>query len=68
MNERRYSHTQLGMLLGLFGGGGLAVILFATTGNAVYFVLVGVGLAFGLSLGAAFDRAKCSNPGADDEP
>jgi hypothetical protein len=44
------------------------VILFATTGNAVYFVLVGVGLAFGLSLGAAFDRAKCSNPGADDEP
>ena len=60
MNERRYSHTQLGMLLGLFGGGGLAVILFATTGNAVHFALVGVGLALGLSLGAAFDRAKRS--------
>jgi hypothetical protein len=60
MNERRYSYAQLGMLLGLLCSGGLAVSLFATTGNAVYFALVGVGLVLGLSLGAAFDRAKRS--------
>jgi hypothetical protein len=43
------------MLLGLFIGAGLATIMFATTGEAIYFGLVGVGLALGLGLGAALD-------------
>lgn len=60
MKARRYSYTELGMLLGLFAGGGLAVILFVTTGNAVYFAIIGIGLALGLGLGAAFDGAKRS--------
>lgn len=55
MKGQRYSYAQLGMLLGLFVGGGLAVILIATTGNAVYFGIVGIGLALGLGLGAAGD-------------
>ena len=58
MKDRRHSYTELGMLLGLFVGGGLATILFATTGNAVYFALVGIGLALGLALGAAFEGGR----------
>lgn len=58
MKRRRYSYTELGMLLGLFVGGGLATIMFATTGNAVYFALVGIGLALGLGLGAAFEGGR----------
>ena len=60
MMVRRISYTELGMLLGLFAGGGLATILFVTTGKAVYFALVGIGLAVGLGLGAAFDGSQRS--------
>ena len=60
MRDRKYGYSELGMLLGLFVGGGLATILFATTGKATYFAIVGIGLALGLGLGAAFDRARSS--------
>jgi hypothetical protein len=46
------------MMLGLFAGNGLAVILYLVTRNAVYFGLAGVGLALGLGIGAALDRAR----------
>jgi hypothetical protein len=58
MKQGKYSYTELGMLLGLFVGGGLATILFASTGKAFYFAIVGIGLAFGLGLGAAFDGSQ----------
>ena len=58
MKKRRHSYAAVGMLLGIFGGGGLATILVATTGDAVYFAAVGIGLALGLILGAAFGGAK----------
>jgi hypothetical protein len=58
MSKRTYSYTELGMLLGLFVGGGLAIIMFATTGEAIYFGIVGVGLALGLGLGAAFEGKR----------
>jgi hypothetical protein len=35
--------------------------LFATTGNATYFAIAGIGLALGLGLGAAFDASKRSD-------
>lgn len=60
MRDRKYRYSELGMLLGLLVGGGLATILFATTGKATYFALVGIGLALGLGLGAAFDGARSS--------
>ncbi len=63
MNERKYGYTELGMLLGIFVGGGVATIMFVTTGQATYFGLVGMGLALGLGLGAAFDGRRR----ADDE-
>jgi hypothetical protein len=61
MNKRRYSYTELGMLLGIFIGAGLATIMATSTGEASYYGLLGVGLALGLALGAAFDGAKRSN-------
>jgi hypothetical protein len=60
MKARTYGYTEVGMLLGLFVGGGLATILFVTTGEAIYFGLLGIGLALGLALGAAFDGKQRS--------
>jgi hypothetical protein len=60
MTERKYSYTELGMLFGIFVGGGLATILYVTTGQVFYFGLIGVGLALGLGLGAAFDGRQPS--------
>jgi hypothetical protein len=57
MNERDYTYTGLGMLLGIFVGGGLAAVMFAITGQAFYFSVVGIGLTLGLRLGAALDAA-----------
>jgi hypothetical protein len=65
MSDRRYSYTELGMLLGIFVGTGLAVVLFATTGEATYFGIVGIGLALGLGLGAAFEGARRSERRSD---
>jgi hypothetical protein len=67
MNERKYSYAQLGMLLGIFVGGGLATILFSTTGEAMYFGLIGVGLALGLGLGAGLDRSRGQEPSSSEE-
>jgi hypothetical protein len=69
MEERKHNYTEVGMLLGISVGGGLAAILFAATGRAVYFAIVGIGLALGLGLGAALDGAQRpaqeSNSGLD---
>lgn len=60
MNHRQYKYTQLGMLAGLVIGGGIATILFVTSGNAVYFTITGIGLALGLIAGAMLDSSKGS--------
>ena len=62
MIPRQYRYAGVGMLLGLFVGGGLAVLLFVTTGQAVYFTVAGLGLAVGLLIGAAADRANQAPP------
>ena len=67
MKARTYGYTEMGMLLGLFVGGGLATILFVTTGDAIYFGLPGIGLALGLGLGAAFDGAQRSTQESNHE-
>lgn len=64
MEERKYTYAQLGMLFGIFIGGGLSVVFFSITGDAVYFGVAGAGAAIGLILGAGIDRQKASR---DDE-
>jgi hypothetical protein len=56
MEKRQYTYAQLGMLFGIFIGGGLGVIFLSTTGNAVYVAITGAGAAIGLILGAGIDR------------
>ena len=58
MSEKKYNYTQLGMLFGIIIGGGIGVLLFVFTNNALYFTVTGVGLVIGLILGAGFDRQK----------
>lgn len=60
MEKRKYTYTQLGMLFGIFIGSGLGILLFTSTGNAVYLAVAGVGAAIGLVLGAGFDRQQAS--------
>jgi hypothetical protein len=61
MKEQKYTYAQLGMLFGIFVGGGLGVVLFATTMNAVYLAIAGAGAAIGLVLGAAMDKRRGSS-------
>jgi hypothetical protein len=58
MDKQQYSYAQLGMLFGIFVGGGLGVVLFASTGNAAFFALAGAGLAVGLALGTGIDQQQ----------
>jgi len=58
MNQRRRRHLAWGMLLGFSIGSSIATMMYAETGDAFWFVLIGVGLAFGLGLGAAFDQER----------
>jgi hypothetical protein len=60
MDNKKYSWTELGMLLGIVVGSGLATILFATTGRAEMFVIAGAGTAIGLILGAGYERTQRS--------
>ncbi len=55
---RQTNCTALGMLMGIAVGGGLGVILFAITSQALWLALGGVGVGIGLSLGAGLDRAR----------
>jgi hypothetical protein len=55
MNERKQRYTAWGMMMGIMIGGGAATVMHATTGEAFYFGLIGVGLALGLAMGAAFE-------------
>jgi len=58
MQKRQYTYAQLGMLFGIFVGGGLGTVLFASTGNVAYFAFIGAGVGVGLSLGAGFDQKQ----------
>ena len=54
----RTSHAALGMLFGTAVGGGIGVILFVLTQQALFIAIAGLGTAVGLVLGAGVDRAK----------
>ena len=56
MEKKKYTYAQLGMLIGIIIGGGIGVLLFIFTENALYFTIIGVGLALGLIIGAGADR------------
>lgn len=56
MEKRKYTFAQLGMLFGIFIGGGVGVWLFIFTENPIFFSVTGLGLVIGLLIGTAKDR------------
>lgn len=55
---RRYSYAELGMLFGISIGSGIGVIAFSFTGDALFFTLTGIGIIFGLGIGAMLDKRQ----------
>lgn len=57
--------TQSGMLLGIIAGAAVGVVLFATTNDALWLTLPGVGVALGLGVGASLEkrRSRDEDPG-----
>ena len=47
-----------GMMLGLWIGGGIGLLLFALTQNVLWIGLAGIGVTFGLGIGAASERRE----------
>ena len=59
MHERK-NRLAWGILLGMSIGSSIAAVVYAETGEPFCFGLIGVGLAFGLLLGAAFNSREHS--------
>lgn len=55
---RDYSFSELGMLAGAAIGGAIAVIGFSISGNALFFVIAGIGTAVGIILGKTADMRR----------
>ena len=58
MEKSKPTYTQLGMMFGIIIGGGIGVLLFVFTQNALYFTVIGIGLVLGLIIGAGMERNK----------
>ncbi len=52
----KHSYVELGMLFGMFIGSGIGVTAFASTSNALFFTVPGIGVIFGLGIGAMLDK------------
>lgn len=58
MNEQRTNYQEIGMLVGVIIGSAAGTVMVIITGQAFYFGLVGVGLALGAGMGAAYDGRR----------
>lgn len=59
---RKVRPAAIGMMHGVWIGGALGVLAFTVTQNPVWFALTGVGVAFGLGIGAAVERREDDSP------
>ena len=56
MKKQKQRYLAWGMMMGMMIGTSAATILYSVTGEAVFWGLVGIGLALGLGLGAAYEK------------
>lgn len=52
MGKRRYTSTELGVMYGLLIGAVIFITMFALTGEILWIVTMGAGIALGLGIGA----------------
>ena len=53
----------IGMMFGMWIGGGIGILLFVFTQNVLWIGLAGVGVALGLGIGAASERHEADRLG-----
>jgi hypothetical protein len=63
MEKKQPSYSQLGMLFGIAIGGGIGVLLFVFSNDALFFSVTGIGLVVGMIIGAGMDRRKENTSG-----
>lgn len=56
MDKKKNNYSVIGMLIGTGIGGGIAVTIYAITGNPVFIAFTGIGTALGLIFGAGIDK------------
>lgn len=54
----RVSPAQAGMMYGIVAGAGIGAVMFAISGDVLWLVLAGVGVALGLGIGAAVEQGQ----------
>ena len=58
INHPRYTHAQVGMIIGLLAGGVLASFLFILTGHPLSLALSVLGVWLGFDIGTEFDQRQ----------
>ena len=53
----RVTPAQAGMMYGIVAGAGIGSVMFALSGDVLWLVLAGVGVALGLGIGAAVEQS-----------
>ncbi|MGC5585612.1 hypothetical protein ACQE98_01925 [Ornithinimicrobium sp. W1679] len=54
----RVTPTQTGMMYGMIAGAGIGAVMFALSGDVLWIVLAGVGVALGLGIGATVEQSR----------
>ena len=55
---RDYTCSEIGLLTGMAVGGIFGAIGFSITNNALYFILTGIMIATGISVGSVLDKKR----------
>lgn len=56
MNPREYSKMELGLIYGMGIGAVVFLLMLALTGEAIWIVAMGAGIALGAGFGVTFDQ------------
>lgn len=58
----------IGMMFGMWIGGGIGLLAYAVTQDPIWFTLTGLGVAFGLGIGAEVEKRRADAPDPHEGP
>lgn len=58
MGKRQYTPTELGMMYGLLIGAVIFLTMFSLTGEIMWILAMGTGIALGLGIGSSMEQRK----------